>query len=97
MSAYVIVHVDVTNPAEYEDYKKMSPLSIEAYGGRFLARGGQTHVMEGSWQPKRLVIVEFPSVERARTWWASPEYAAAKAKRNATSNSDLVIIEGVSP
>jgi uncharacterized protein (DUF1330 family) len=95
MAAYVIVHVEVTKPTEYEDYKKMSPSSIEAYGGRFLARGGATQVLEGNWQPKRLVILEFPSAEQARTWWASPEYAPAKALRNATSNSDLVIIEGV--
>jgi uncharacterized protein (DUF1330 family) len=95
MAAYVIVHVDVTNPTEYEDYKKMSPTSIEAYGGRFLARGGPTQVLEGNWQPKRLVILEFPSVEVARTWWASLEYAPAKALRNATATSELVIIEGV--
>ncbi|MEO8077248.1 MAG: DUF1330 domain-containing protein [Acidobacteriota bacterium] len=95
MAAYVIVHVEVTNPAEYEQYKKMSPTSIEAYGGRFLARGGATEVLEGHWQPKRLVLLEFPSAEVARTWWASPEYAPAKALRDATANSELVLIEGV--
>jgi uncharacterized protein (DUF1330 family) len=95
MAAYVIVHVDVKNPAEYEDYKKMSPASIAAYGGRFLARGAPAEVLEGHWQPKRLVIVEFPSVEIARAWWASPEYAAAKALRHATANSELVLLPGV--
>jgi uncharacterized protein (DUF1330 family) len=95
MAAYVIVHVEVTKPAEYEEYKKISGSSITAYGGRFLARGGATEVLEGHWQPKRLVIVEFPSADVARTWWASPEYAPAKALRNATANSELVLLEGV--
>ena len=95
MAAYVLVHVEVTNPAEYEDYKKMTPASIAAYGGRFLARGGATEVLEGSWQPKRLVILEFPSAEAARTWWSSPEYAPAKALRNKTANSELILLEGV--
>ena len=95
MPAYVIVHVEVTNPAEYEDYKKMTPASIAVYGGRFLARGGATEVLEGSWQPKRLVILEFPSAEVARTWWSSPEYAPAKALRNKTANSELILLEGV--
>ena len=73
----------------------MSPDSIVQYGGRFLARGPAPEVLEGTWVPKRLVLIEFPSVEQARRWWASPEYAAAKAKRQATSTGDLVILPGV--
>jgi uncharacterized protein (DUF1330 family) len=95
MPAYVIAHIDVTDPVNYEDYKKMVPSTIALYGGRFLARGPKPEVLEGDWQPKRLVIVEFPSVERAREWWASPEYAAAKAKRQATSTGTLVILDGL--
>ena len=95
MPAYVIAHIDVTDPVNYEEYKKMSPSSIAQYGGRFLARGPQPEVLEGDWQPKRLVIVEFPSVERAREWWASPEYAPARARRQATSTGSLVILEGL--
>lgn len=95
MAAYVIAHIDVTDPVNYEDYKKMSPSSIAQYGGRFLARGPQPEVLEGDWQPKRLVILEFPSVERAREWWASPEYAPAKALRQSTSTGSLVILEGL--
>jgi uncharacterized protein (DUF1330 family) len=95
MSAYVIAHVDVTDPIEYQEYIRMSPASIKAYGGRFLARGGETQVLEGDWQPKRLVILEFPSVTQARMWWESAEYAPAKAKRNATSTSELILIDGV--
>jgi uncharacterized protein (DUF1330 family) len=95
MSAYVIAHIDVKDPVKYEDYKKMSPVSIQQYGGRFIARGGAAESLEGTWQPKRLVLLEFPSVEQARKWWASDEYAPAKALRQATSIGDLVVIEGV--
>lgn len=95
MAAYVVVQVDVKDPVRYEDYRKMVPASLEKYGGRFLVRGGKTHTMEGNWAPKRFVLVEFPSVEQAKAWWASPEYAAAKALRQATSESQLIIAEGV--
>ena len=95
MAAYVVVQVDVKDPVRYEDYRKMVPASLEKYGGRFLVRGGKTHTMEGEWAPKRFVLVEFPSVEQAKAWWASPEYAAAKALRQATSDSQLIIAEGV--
>jgi uncharacterized protein (DUF1330 family) len=73
----------------------MSPVSISQYGGRFIARAGKTEVLEGDWQPKRLVLLEFPSVEQARKWWESDEYAPAKALRQATSVGELVIIDGV--
>jgi uncharacterized protein (DUF1330 family) len=94
MPAYVVVQVDVKDPIRYDDYKKMVPASIEKFGGRFLVRGGKTHTMEGTWAPKRFVVVEFPSVERAKAWWASPEYAEAKALRQATSESQMIIAEG---
>ena len=95
MPAYVIAHIDVKDPVKYEDYKKMSPVSIQQYGGKFIARGARAESLEGTWQPKRLVLLEFPSVEQARKWWASDEYAPAKALRQATSIGDLVVIEGV--
>jgi uncharacterized protein (DUF1330 family) len=95
MAAYVIVQVDVKDPVRYDDYKKMVPSSIEKFGGRFLVRGGKTHTLEGNWSPKRFVMVEFPDVDRAKAWWASPEYAEAKALRQATSDSMLIIAEGI--
>lgn len=95
MPAYVIAHIDVKDPVRYEDYKKMSPISIGKFGGRFIARGGKVESLEGTWQPKRLVIVEFPSVEVARQWWASDDYADAKALRQATSTGDMIIVEGL--
>jgi uncharacterized protein (DUF1330 family) len=95
MAAYVIAHIDVKDPVKYEDYKKMSPVSIGKFGGRFIARGGAVEVLEGTWEPKRLVLLEFPTAEAAREWYASEDYAPAKALRQATSTGDLVMVEGV--
>lgn len=96
MPAYVIVNVDVRDPVRYEEYKKMVPPTLTPYGGRFLVRGGAVQPREGTWRPKRFVILEFPSVERANAWYDSPEYAPAKALRQATSTADLMIVEGFS-
>jgi uncharacterized protein (DUF1330 family) len=95
MPAYVIAHVDVTDPERYEDYKKLAFETVTQYGGRYLARGPKPDVLEGDWHPKRLVLLEFPSAEQARKWWESPEYSTAKTIRQATSKSELVIIDGM--
>jgi uncharacterized protein (DUF1330 family) len=95
MSAYIIVSVDVNDPVRYEDYKKMVPPTLGAYGGRFLVRGGRVHVREGQWTPKRFVVLEFPTLEQAQAWYDSPAYAPARALRHATSTADLFIVEGV--
>ena len=68
MSAYVIVEIEIYDPVEYEEYKKLTPASIAAYDGRFVVRGAQTESMEGDWNPQRIVVLEFPSVERAKEW-----------------------------
>jgi uncharacterized protein (DUF1330 family) len=72
----------------------MVPPSLVPYGGRFIVRGGEVETLEGDWAPKRLVIAEFPSVERAKAWWASEEYAAAKALRQATARTQMVVVAG---
>jgi len=95
MAAYVVVNVDVRDPVRYERYKQLSQASLPPYGGRFLVRGGPVEVLEGDWTPKRLVILEFPSVERAKAWWASTEYAEGKALRQATARTDMVLTEGL--
>ncbi len=94
MPAYVVVSVDVKDPVRYEDYKKMVPPSLAPYGGRFIVRGGTVQSREGTWVPKRFVILEFPSAERANAWYDSTEYAPAKALRQATASADLIIVEG---
>jgi uncharacterized protein (DUF1330 family) len=94
MAAYVVVDVDVHDPVRYEEYRKTVLPTLQAYGGRFLARGGKVEVLEGSWSPKRLVIVEFPDAATARKWWSSAEYAKPKAVRQSASETDMVIVEG---
>jgi uncharacterized protein (DUF1330 family) len=93
--AYVIAIVDITDPVRYQSYREMVLPTITEYGGRFIARGGRTEVLEGAWASRRVVIVEFPSLERAKEWWASPEYAEAKALRQATSEGTLIVVEGL--
>lgn len=94
MAAYVVVQIEVHDPVTYERYKQISGVAAAAYGGRFLVRGGRSEVLEGSWQPSRLVILEFPDAERARAWWASPEYAEGKALRQAAAETEMLLIEG---
>jgi uncharacterized protein (DUF1330 family) len=97
MPAYVVVNVEVHDPKRYEEYKALAPASIAAHGGRYLARGGEAEVLEGAYQPRRFVILEFPSVERARTWWACAEYGRAKALRQAAATTDMILVEGLAP
>jgi uncharacterized protein (DUF1330 family) len=93
--AYVLANITITDPVRYEDYKRMVPGTLVPFGGRFIVRGGDIDVLEGDWRPSRLVLLEFPSIERARAWWNSPEYAEARALRQATSNGTLIILPGV--
>ena len=95
MPAYVIVNVTVHDPARYEEYKRLATPTIPVYGGRYVARGGPVEIQEGGWSPERLVILEFPNLERARAWWSSPEYAPAKAVRQSCADTQLVITEGL--
>ena len=95
MAAYVVVEVEVQDKDGYETYKRMVPPSLTAYGGRFIARGGEVETLEGEWSPTRLVILEFPSVEQAKAWWSSAEYAEAKALRQATAQSRMIVVAGV--
>jgi len=96
MAAYIVVQVEVLDPQRYETYKAMVPPTLPAYGGRFLVRGGKVENLEGTWSPKRFVILEFPSVEKAKAWWACNEYAEAKALRQATAKTEMIVVEGFS-
>jgi len=95
MPAYIVAEVEVLDPQRYEQYKNMVPASLAEYGGRVLVRGGNVETLEGDWSPKRLVILEFPSVEKARSWWNSEEYEEAKALRQATARTRMILAEGV--
>jgi len=95
MTAYFIANVEVTDPEKYAEYIRAAPPTIAKYGGRYLVRGGTTQRVEGSWEPKRVVILEFESLERARQWWASEEYSAPKTLRQAASVTDMILVQGV--
>ena len=97
MPAYLINDMEVLDPQGLDDYKKLSPPTVAQYGGKFLARGGAMKQLEGDWQPKRLVILEFPSIEQAQAWIDSPEYAAPRKMRQKAAKSNIVVVEGVPP
>jgi uncharacterized protein (DUF1330 family) len=95
MAAYVIVDIDVTDPIGYEEYKKLAGQTAADFGGKYLTRGGKVETLEGTWAPKRLVILEFDSVERAKEWLESPVYREAKQVRYRTAKSNMIVVEGV--
>jgi uncharacterized protein (DUF1330 family) len=85
MPAYVIVNIDIKDPGRYEEYKRLAGPTVELYGGRYLARGGKAEALEGSVVPRRIVVLQFDSAERAKQWWSSPEYRKAR---------DMIVVEG---
>lgn len=95
MSAYIVVQVSVHDRKRYEDYKPMVQPSLEPYGGRFLVRTGEAQTLEGSWCPERFVVLEFDSVERAKAWWSSDEYREAKSLRQATAETEMILVDGI--
>jgi len=95
MAAYVVVDIEVTDPVAFEEYRKGVPDTIAKYGGRFLVRGGRLERLEGTWNPKRLVILEFPSGELAKKWHESEEYKPLLAMRLRASRGSLVLVDGV--
>ena len=94
MAGYLIVEVEVTDPKAYEDYRPLAGASIARHGGKFLVRGGKTETLEGGWAPKRIVVVEFPSVEAAKKFYNSEDYQEALKLRLAASRSKAILIEG---
>jgi uncharacterized protein (DUF1330 family) len=92
--AYILVQVDVTNPTQYAEYTKLSPGIIEQFGGRFLARGGRTTTLEGPPAKGRVVVIEFPSYERAQEFYNSTEYQAARKVRAGAATAQFVLVEG---
>src|SRR5262245_26548992 len=95
MAAYILADIEVLDPDKYEEYRLKVPAVIEKHGGRYLARGGATEVLEGSWEPRRTVIVEFPSMAALERFWSSPEYKPLREIRQASTRSNLIAVEGV--
>jgi uncharacterized protein (DUF1330 family) len=97
MPAYVISEVDVRDPAGFEAYRTIAAKAIAQYGGRYLVRGGAASAVEGGPPPKTIIVVEFPTMERLREWYASPEYAEALKVRVTALDRRLIFVEGVTP
>lgn len=95
MAAYVVVDVERTDLERAARYSEMSGPSVERHGGRFLARGGALDVLEGDWEPERLVVIEFASTEAARAWFDSDDYREARAVREGAGNWRMVVVDGV--
>jgi uncharacterized protein (DUF1330 family) len=95
VSAYIISDVSVKDQEAFQNYRSRAAESIQQYGGRYLARGGAIEKLEGAWSPNNIIVVEFPSAERAREWYRSPEYAAALAFRDEALSRNLILVEGV--
>ena len=94
MPAYVIVETDVTDPEQYEHYKAAASDAVAAAGGRYLARGAELAVLEGDWQPPRLVILEFDDLAAARRWYDSELYRQARRRREGAAHLRMVAVQG---
>src|SRR2546423_4128690 len=88
MSAYIIVEIEITDPVGYEEYKKLAGPTVEQYGGKYIVRGGACEMLEGDWNPKRIVILQFQNMERAKAWLNCPEYAEPRKMRHRKEAGD---------
>lgn len=95
MSAYVIVRVNVTDPEQYEKYKLLSPGAVQEYGGTFVVRGGAHDVLEGEPDDRRIVVLEFPTVDAAKSFYNSEAYTHARQVRAGAAEMEAVVVEGV--
>lgn len=95
MAAYVVLDITITDAEAYETYKQLAPSSLAQYGGTYVARGGRTEVLEGTWKPNRVVILRFESAERAKQWLTSDEYRPARELRHRASTTHMIVTEGL--
>ena len=95
MSAYVVVEIEILDPVGYEEYKKHAAATVHKYGGKYIARGGKTEVLEGDWNPKRIVVLQFESMERAKEWLNCEEYREPRKMRQRTAKTNMILVEGV--
>jgi len=95
MAAYLVVDIDVTEPEQFEEYKKLAPAAIAKHGGRYLIRGGAYEAIEGEWKPQRLTVVEFESMDKAKAFYNSPEYQAAIKARTGAATMNMLLVQGI--
>lgn len=95
MSAYIIVDLEITDPALFEQYRAAVPATISAYGGKYLVRGGAFEALEGNWQPKRVIVLQFESMARLKEWYGSPDYAPLRSLRAKCAKVNVIAVEGL--
>ena len=95
MPSFIIVDIEVTDPERYKKYIDIAPPTITRHGGKYIVRGGKAEALEGTWNPKRVVVLEFPTYDQAKAWWASEDYAGPKALRQSASIAKMVLVEGL--
>ena len=95
MPSYIIVEIEILDRVGYEEYKKLAGATVEKYGGKYIVRGGKTEVLEGDWQPKRIVVLEFESAQRAKDWLNSEEYREPRKMRHRTARTNMILVEGM--
>jgi uncharacterized protein (DUF1330 family) len=95
MPAYIIVEIDILDPVGYEEYKKLAGATVERYGGKYIVRGGPTETLEGDWHPKRIVVLQFESLQRAKNWLNSEDYREPRKMRHRTAKTKMIVVEGV--
>ena len=95
MSAYIIVEIEITDPVGYEEYKKLAGPTVEQHGGKYIVRGGACEMLEGDWNPKRIVILQFQNMERAKAWLNCPEYVEPRKMRHRTAKTRMIVVEGL--
>ena len=94
MSAYIIVEVEITDPVGYEEYKKQAAATVHKHGGKYIVRGGKTEALEGDWKPKRIVVLQFESMKRAKEWLNCEEYREPREMRHRTAKTNMIVVEG---
>ena len=95
MPAYIIVDIEITDPVGYEEYKKLAGATVERYGGKYIVRGGAVETLEGDWKPKRIVVLEFESVQSAKEWLNCEAYREPRKMRHRTAKTKMIVVEGV--
>jgi len=95
MPAYVIVEIDIVDPVGYEEYKKLAAATVARHGGKYIVRGGAVETLEGDWRPKRIVVLEFETAQRAKEWLNCEEYRQPRKMRHRTAKTNMILVEGV--
>jgi len=94
MTAYVIVDMMVKDTVKIEEYRKLASASVAAHGGKFLVRGGRIEILDGDWNPQRVVVIEFPGMEQAKRWRTSPDYGKACRIRDQAATTRMLLVDG---